>query len=422
MPTAEPRDEDRLGRLCYIIEAALEYFISIMVTGAYLARVTAALGFSDSLTGILSSFVSMGCVFQLGAIGLFRNTDRVKRPTVLLHLVNQALFACVYFIPVAPLSAEARTALFLICFCGGFVISNLIMPAKTGWLRSLVPDGLRGVFTARMEIVSLLGGMAFSYLTGFAIDAMEAAGNQRGTFVFGGVVIVALMLLHALSLLPAREAPSAQSKRAGSLKELWENKRFRGIVPVIVLWNVANCASTPFFGAYQIKELGFSMTFISVLSIGYSLVRAAASPVMGRYADRRSFSRMVTLCFFVAAASFLVNCFTVPENGKVLYTLHYCLLALAMAGINSALINLVYDCVQGSARRNALAVTSALGGLFGFGATCLMSPVVAYIQGCGNRLLGLKMYPAQFVSAAAFCILAALIAYLRLRVIPGEKG
>jgi len=62
------------------------------------------------------------------------------------------------------------------------------------------------------------------------------------------------------------------------------------------------------------------------------------------------------------------------------------------------------------------------GGLFGFGATCLMSPVVAYIQGCGNRLLGLKMYPAQFVSAAAFCILAALIAYLRLRVIPGEKG
>ena len=73
MQATSIRDENAVSRLCYIIEAALEYFISLLVTGAYLARITGALGFSDSLTGILSSFVSLGCVFQLSSIRLFRN-------------------------------------------------------------------------------------------------------------------------------------------------------------------------------------------------------------------------------------------------------------------------------------------------------------------------------------------------------------
>lgn len=45
----------RRSRLMYIFEAALEYLISILVTGSFLATITKELGISDSLTGILSS-------------------------------------------------------------------------------------------------------------------------------------------------------------------------------------------------------------------------------------------------------------------------------------------------------------------------------------------------------------------------------
>lgn len=413
--------QPRFSRICYIIEAALEYFISIMVTGAYLARITSSLGFSDSLTGILSSFVSLGCVFQLGAIRLFGKTRRVKRPILLCHIFNQALFSLVYLTPVLPLSGGAKTALFLICFCSAFVISNLITPPKVNWLMGLVDDRARGVFTARKEIVSLLGGMTFTYLTGTVIDALEAAGNVRMTFILGSVTVFVLMLLHTLSLVPVIEKTADVSAKAGNLRELLKNRMYVLIVPVLLLWNIASCCATPFYGAYQIKELGFSMTFISVLSIAYSLVRVAASTLMGRLADRSSFSRMVLLCFGIAAAGFLVNCFTVPENGKVFYTIYYCLSAVSMAGINSSLTNLVYDHVRGDNRRSALAVSSALGGVCGFSATCLMSPVVAMMQRSGNRIWGMHLYPAQFVSAVALVIVLALIAYLRLIVIPVES-
>ena len=56
-------DIKRKNRLLYIFEAALEYFVTISVSGAYLAYLTTALKIPDALTGVLTSFVSLGCVF-----------------------------------------------------------------------------------------------------------------------------------------------------------------------------------------------------------------------------------------------------------------------------------------------------------------------------------------------------------------------
>ena len=421
----QTKDEYRFSRICYIIEAALEYFISIMVTGAFLARITSSLGFSDSLTGILSSFVSLGCLFQLGSIQLFGKLSKVKRPIIFGHVVNQLLFSLVYLTPVLELSQEKKTVLFLICFCGAFVITNLISPTKTSWMLGLIDDRQRGIFTARKEIVSLLGGMTFTYLMGNLIDYLEAVGNQRLAFIAGACTVFALMILHTLSLVPIKQKAMKQptASRGKGTFELLKDKMFVRIVLIGVLWHIASGCAQPFYGAYQIKELGFSMTFVSVLSIAYSIVRVAFSPMIGRYADRTSFAHMVSVCFSVAAAGFLVNAFTVPENGRVFYTIYHCLSAISMAGINSAMTNLICDYIHGDTRRNALAINASLGGVSGFLTTCLVSPLVDLVQKNGNKIGEMTVYPAQLVSALAFMLTTLLVVYIRLFVIkPVQKA
>ena len=412
MQMQNARDPYKTSRVMYVIEAALEYFVSLLVTGAYLARVTASLGFSDSLTGILQSFASLGCLFQLGAITLFRKTKNVKRPIILYHLVNQALFALVYVSPVLPLTQEMKTVVFVVCFVIAYVLSNVVQPPKTAWLMGLVDDRKRGIFTSIKEITSLLGGMTFTFVMGLAFDAMDAAGNTRGAFVLGGAVLFVLTILNAVSLMPVKQKPQETAQQTGSIRELMRNRNFRRVVIVFVLWYAATYASTPFFGSYQIKELGFSMTFISVLSMIHSILRASASPLLGKFADRHSFSKMVTVCFMFGAVSFFVNMFTVPENGSVMYTLYYCILAFAMAGTNSAMTNMIYEYVDERNRSSALAINWAVAGTAGFLVTCQMSPVVDLIQHNGNMLFGVTMYPAQFVSGVAFVITAVLIAYV----------
>ena len=418
-------DRDLSCRLWLIIEAALEYLISIMVSGAYLARITSSLGFSDSLTGVLSSFVSLGCLFQLSAIVLFSRMRSAKRPVIFCHIINELLFMLVYLTPVLELAQWQKTTLFLVCFCGAHILSKLMQANKTDWMTSLIDMRSLGRFTANKEIVSLISGMTFTYLMGSLIDRLEAVGNARAAFIIGAITILALAATHIYSVIRIPERANTARSSIGirdSLRRLLADKMVRRVVMVSILWQVANSCAYPFYGAYQINELGFSMTFVSVLSILYSIVRVSFSPMLGRYADKRSFSHMSCICFMIAAAGFLVNCFTTPANGRVFYTLFFCLYAVAMGGINSSLTNLVFEHVKGDNRRDALAINAALGDVAGFGATCLMSPVVARIQSNGNLLWGMNIYAAQFVSAVAFILTLALVAYMRIVVIGRKKA
>lgn len=412
------RDEYALSRFLYILEAALEYFISLLVTGAYLAKITSAIGMSDTLTGILTSFVSLGFGFQIIAVFL-ANKRPVKRWVTLLHCLNQLAFALIYFIPLAPISHEMKNFLFVAFLLIGYILTNVVNSPKINWFMSLVEDKRRGAFTANKEMVSLIGGMIFSFSIGYVIDNLESAGNINGAFVVCGVSIFILMLLHSATLIFSKEKPVEANEVCSVkqlLKELLTDKNLFKVIFVSVLWSVVNYASTPFYGSYQIKELGFTMTFVSILSAAYAIVRTIFSRPMGKFADKYSFAKMLNICFSIALAGFIVNIFTVPANGKVLYTVYYMLYAVAMAGINSATINLIYDYVDKEKRTGALALKSTICGFAGFFTTLIVSPLVSYVQRNGNRLFGINIYAQQIVSVISAILLVVLLVYLNTTV------
>lgn len=119
------KDNYKASRVMYIIEAALEYFVSLPVTGAFLAKLTANLGFSDSLTAVLTSFVALGCSFQLFAVLFFRG-GKVKRWVTILHILNQLLFMSIYFIPFFNLSCPVKAVLFTVILMAGCFFLNII--------------------------------------------------------------------------------------------------------------------------------------------------------------------------------------------------------------------------------------------------------------------------------------------------------
>ena len=94
----------------YIFEAALEYFISILVAGSYLATLTKELGFSDSLTGILSSVISLGCLFQL--FSLLVRRKKVKAFVLIFSIINQLLFMLLYIIPLTNFEKHTKIVIF----------------------------------------------------------------------------------------------------------------------------------------------------------------------------------------------------------------------------------------------------------------------------------------------------------------------
>ena len=410
----QQKDIYKTSRFLYILEAALEYFISLLVTGAYLAKITSAIGMSDTTTGILTSFVSLGFGFQILAIFLASKRP-VKRWVTLLHCLNQLAFALIYFIPLFDISHGARIILFIILLLMGHILNNVVNSPKINWFMSLVEDKRRGAFTANKEMVSLIGGMIFSFLMGSIIDRMESSGNINDAFIVCGGSIFILMLLHSFTLIFSKEKPAEDKEKTSSvklLKDLLADKNLFRVIFVSVLWSIVNYSSTPFYGSYQIKELGFSMTFVSVLSAAYAVIRSIFSRPMGKFPDKYSFAKMLNICFIIALVGFIINGFTVPVNGKMCYTVYYMLYAVAMAGINSATINLIYDYVDKEKRIGALALKSTFCGFTGFFTTLIVSPLVGFIQKNGNEFFGVRVYAQQVVSFISAAILIILIVYL----------
>ena len=92
------------------------------------------------------------------------------------------------------------------------------------------------------------------------------------------------------------------------------------------------------------------------------------------------------------------------------------LYAIAMAGINSATINLIYDYVDKEKRTGALALQSTFCGFTVFFTTLLVSPLVAHIQRNGNQFLDVHIYAQQLLSLLSAVLLIVLIVYLNTTI------
>ena len=401
-------DKHRRTRILYILQADFEYFISLLVSGSFLAAVTAQLGISDSLTGVISAIISLGQAFQLLSIFMRKN---IKRRVVLFSVMNQLVFMCLYVIPLTGLPPGWKTALFIGAVTLAYFLYNIVHPKKIDWFMSMVEDGSRGRYTSVKEMVSLLTGMVFSYVMGSMSDYYRGIGQIRKSFAICAGVIFVLTVLHTLTMVLAaekeeREGASSGTGRGGRFAIFRDGNVLR-VTAVLVIWHAANYVAVPFYGSYQIKELGFGLKYVSVLGILYSSVRILFSFVWGAYADRRSFARMMRACMAVAAVGCLINVFTVPENGKLFFTTYYVCYAMAMAGIGNAAMNVVFDYVDASKRADALAVTQVVAGICGFATTLLASPLVTYVQDNGNMFLGMHVYAQQILSLLS-CVLYLL--------------
>jgi len=405
------KDINKTGRIMYVIEETAAYLISIVLGGAFLAKLTLSAGFSDSLTALLTSCVNLACIFQLLSIAIFRRGG-VKRKVTILYTAGELLFVLLYLTPFVKITPGVRTIVFIFLLLGGNIINNIVSSPKAIWFMSMVPDKTRGRFTAQKEATSLVCGVMFQFAMGMIIDYYEAANKTRETFIACAVAILVLTIIHTLSLVITKEknnTPASESSFISESCEVLKDKKASSVIFISVLWAICANFTNPFLGTYQVKELGFSMTFVATLATVSAISRITASVFLGKYADKHSFSKMLRVCYVFISISYLATTLTIPSNGKFVYLIHTIFMASAMGGINSAELNLIFDYVSFDKRRTALAIKQTFYGLCGFVSTLAATPILNFIQNRNIFLFGTQIYAQQILSIVSFGLSIALI-------------
>lgn len=405
----------KLSRKAYILQCTAEYLVTILVADAFLAKLLTEIGISDSLNGIISSFISLAFMFQLFSMLLLNKVKSVKKTVVVFDVISQLFFMGTYFVVLLPVSHEIKTALVMLCILAGYAFLYPVSPIYFKWANSYVAPDKRGEYSAVKEMISLITGIVFTLVVGFAVDKFEEAGNMNGSFLFLGILILVLNIISFVSYMMIPDC-KMQSK-SHSLKDIWKNtmqsKSFRSVVTVNALWDIGRYFTIGFMGVYKTKELMLSVGIVQVINIIGNVARIFVSKPFGRYSDKTSFAKGFNLALAIAALGFAFNIFTTPSSVwcVIVFTVLY---YVSMAGTNQNSYNMIYSYINSEYVVDAMAVKNCIGGLLGFAASLAGGKLLLLLGENGNTFFGMHVYGQQVLSAISLVFVAAAMVYNRV--------
>ena len=404
------------SRGAYMAQCTVEYFVTLLVTDAFLAKLLTHIGISDYLVGIISSFISMAFVIQLAAIFLVRINVSTKKIVMFFDTISIFFFMLLYLIPFVSLQNGAKTVLVVLSVLLAYLGKYLIYSLCFKWANSFVNPENIARYSANKEIISLITGMIFTAVIGYIIDYYEGIGNLEGGFLFIAVAIFFLNICNFICLLLIKKEDEKEHTADNEpffvvLKETLGNKNFRNIIILTVLFDVARYFSLGFIGVFKTKELLMSVFLIQIVNIIANGCRVLVSKPIAKYSDKTSYAKGFRLGLCLAAVASIMLIFTTKATWWliIIYTIFY---SCSVAGTNQNSFNISYSYVDSKYISQAMAIKNSIGGICGFGASVLGGKILEVVQEKGNTIFGLHIYGQQVLGGISLFILIGTIIFM----------
>lgn len=416
--------EYKRSRGAYMVECTIQYFISLLVTDTFLAKLLTSIGISDALTGIISSFISMAFVIQLMSIFLIKIKISTKKLVIIFDTISIFFFMTLYLVPFMPLNRQQKSVFVIISVIAAYAGNYLISSITFKWANSYVDPAKRASYSASKEIFSLISGILFSLVIGYIIDKYESLGNVNGGFLFISIVILILNICNFISYILIETCNDSwrykeNQKSSEVIKNTIGNKNFRNVIILSIMWQVAGGFTVGFMGVFKTKDLMMSVFSVQVINMIANFLRVAVSKPFGKYSDKYSFAKGFKLGLYFAAAAFLINVFT-TNSTRFLIVLYTVLYNCSLAGTNQNSFNITYSYIEEEYITQAMAIKNSISGICGFIASVFAGRLLSFIQAEGNRFWGIKVYGQQVLSAISLVIIIAAIIFTG-KVIENKK-
>lgn len=412
------------SRIAYIAQCTFEYFVTILVADAFLAKLLTNIGISDSMIGIISSLISFAFLFQLLSIFVARKITNVKKTAIIFHTLHQLFFLSLYLIPFIPASIEVKTTVVFVSIMLAYISNYMVSSIIFKWANSYVDPKNRGKFSACKEMISLITGIAFTLIVGQIVDRYEAVGNIEGSFIFISITMIVLTISNFISfLLIKNEKQDLGAMQHVPFREVIKNtlgnRSFVNVIILTVLWDIARYMTLGFLGTFKTNDLLLSVGTVQIINMIANIGRMAVSIPFGKYSDKHSYAGGMKLAYIIIAFGFLTLTFTTPKRWWliIVYTV---LFNVSLAGSNQNSSNIAYSYVKSEYIVPAMAIKNSIGGIFGFLSSLAGSRILAYVQANGNTFLGIPMYGQQLLAAISFVVVIIAILFIHF-VIEKQK-
>jgi MFS family permease len=408
------------SRTMFIFEGSTAVSIFALTSGAFLAGYASYLGANDQFNGIIGAIPALAGIIQVFSPMVFEKMQKRKFLISILCLFYRLLLGFMVFIPLITPNTTARLALLAGSYFLAYLSASFITPAAGNWIIELAPVNIRGRYFGLRESYIQAFAAAVSLSMGKVLDIFSTSGRKYEGFVLVFSVALVITVVNFIFLSSIKEPPARTNTVPLDIKSILtiplQNKGFRKIVVLFMIWNIAAQIGMSYFAVYQVTGLKLPYTFIMLMSILSTVSSVVFVRIWGRIADRKSWTFTSKISIGLLAFCHMAWFFVSKNTAYAMIPVLYFLAGTAWSGINISLFNIQFIFSPEEGRTVYTGFNAALGGAVGFVSALIGSFIVGALSGAQFTIAGFSIGNMQVVFGLSGILLVVCAGFIHLFV------
>jgi MFS family permease len=295
----------------------------------------AELGLDKARIGLLLSllpFCGISAIFTAPYVARFG----LKRVFLIFFGVRKIFAACFLFVPLVIKYFGMEAAfIWVVCCVSGFALCRAIADtAMYPWAQEMIPDNIRGKFSATSSIINQLLAVATVAVSGYIIGHYH--GINKFMFIIGGGIVAGIIGVYCFCHVPGGKAVRQSTTKGAHFREMLSSLKdinFRNYMFGLSLVTIGIGSLAAFIPLYMKEEVGLSSKFVVWLDMGTYFGALLSSFIWGWAADRYG-SKPVMLSGAFLMLPLPLLCFIMPRHSDT--SVEFAIAFTFILGISSA--------------------------------------------------------------------------------------
>lgn len=354
----------------------------------------------------IASFASLGQVLSASIGARFQSKKRFLFIAGMFEMVLR------FSVVLIPYLDPAFPSVWMGVLLGvGLLFGHLVSPTYNGWLVNIIPEEMRGRFTAKKTNAHTIAGIVSGYAAGLLLDQFEATGDQHTGFLilFGVATLIGIAGYIRLMTVPYVETETSDAG-SSSIFTPFRNRNFTRLAIFFLTWNFALGIGGPFYSVYMLKTLKLSYTTVAIFNNLFLVSLIVGYKTLGGLVDRFGGRAILQILIPPSLLTPIMWAISGPDF-YVLVVIALILNGLLHAGINTAVNALLYGVIPDDEdKANYFAAWSCAINL-----TYALSPILGSVLVIAYKpyefeVLGLAMTNIQMVFiTSGLCIVVPIV-------------
>jgi MFS family permease len=288
-------------------------------------------------------------------------------------------------IPFITDNKSARLLLLGGMYFTAYAAFSFLNPAGGSWIISLVPEKMRGKYFGIRDMCILASAAVLSIVMGRVLDVFKSRNMEFAGFVVAFTVVLALVVWNVIMLRRIKEPEVVPLKRSLNLKSVltmpMKHKKFRKVIILNIIWNLAAQLSIPFYSVYMVTGLKLSYTFIMTVGIIMSFTQAISAKMWGKLSEKFGWELTTVLSIGIVGICHMTWMFVNHSTYFILIPIIQVMAGIAWAGVNISLFNIQFKHAPQEGRTIYIGFNAALAGLAGFLSALMGAALVGALSG-----------------------------------------